>query len=532
MACTTLLVGKGATYDGSTMVARNEDDGDGSFCAKKMVVVNPADQPRTYRCVISHLTIDLPENPLRYTAVPNVDPSEGVWAEAGVNSANVGMSATETITTNSRVLGADPLVAYRPATGVEGQPGYVPEQAGGIGEEDLVTICLPYITSARQGVERLGALHERYGTYESNGIAVSDASEIWYFETVGGHHWIARRVPDDAYVTQPNQLGIDRLDLIDALGDGENYRCSADLVDFIVDNNLYLGMPKESVAKTVLGAAAAAVGMAGASSDERLRGLPRVIDPRPVFGSHDYADHVYNTPRAWYMQRCLNPSDSYDGPDATYTPESDDLPWCRVPERKVTVEDVKRVLSSHYQDTVYDPYGTLGTKEQGKLYRPIGINRNNETSLIQIRPSVTASHRAVQWVAMGDMTYATFIPMFANVSQVPAYLDVAPRVTTETFYWEMRVLAALADAQFGSNWNTVAAYQEDTLGQGHAQIKAADAAVDAMGDDADEKDVQAALERANQATCDLIQKATDDVLGKVLFTTSVNMRDRFNMNDR
>ncbi|WP_274958325.1 C69 family dipeptidase, partial [Thermophilibacter provencensis] len=23
-------------------------------------------------------------------------------------------------------------------------------------------------------------------------------------ETVGGHHWIARRVPDDCYVTMPN----------------------------------------------------------------------------------------------------------------------------------------------------------------------------------------------------------------------------------------------------------------------------------------------------------------------------------------
>ena len=35
---------------------------------------------------------------------------DGIWGEAGINSANVAMSATETITTNARVLGADPLV--------------------------------------------------------------------------------------------------------------------------------------------------------------------------------------------------------------------------------------------------------------------------------------------------------------------------------------------------------------------------------------------------------------------------------------
>ncbi len=30
---------------------------------------------------------------------------------------------------------------------------------------------------------------------------------------------------------------------------------------------------------------------------------------------------------------------------------SDDLPWCMVPERKVTPEDIKYMLSSHYQGT-------------------------------------------------------------------------------------------------------------------------------------------------------------------------------------
>ena len=94
-----------------------------------------------------------------------------IWAEAGFNELNVGMSATETLTTNERVRGADPLVDYVPQAS-EGEDGYVPAQPGGLGEEDMVTLVLPYAKSARDGVRILGDLLERYGTYENNGIAL------------------------------------------------------------------------------------------------------------------------------------------------------------------------------------------------------------------------------------------------------------------------------------------------------------------------------------------------------------------------
>ena len=51
------------------------------------------------------------------------------------------MTATETITSNPRVLGADPLVSISR----QGRPAEVP---GGIGEEDIVYLVLPYIHSA------------------------------------------------------------------------------------------------------------------------------------------------------------------------------------------------------------------------------------------------------------------------------------------------------------------------------------------------------------------------------------------------
>ncbi|MDD6023072.1 MAG: C69 family dipeptidase, partial [Oscillospiraceae bacterium] len=60
MPCTTILVGKKASYDGSTMIARNDD---GFYDVKKLVVVQPKDQPRKYKSKIGHLEIQLPDNP-------------------------------------------------------------------------------------------------------------------------------------------------------------------------------------------------------------------------------------------------------------------------------------------------------------------------------------------------------------------------------------------------------------------------------------------------------------------------------------
>ena len=62
----------------------------------------------------------------------------------------------------------------------------------------MLYLVLPFIKSAREGVQRLGHLIEKYGTGETNGIAFSDHDEVWYLETAGGHQWVAQRIPDDA----------------------------------------------------------------------------------------------------------------------------------------------------------------------------------------------------------------------------------------------------------------------------------------------------------------------------------------------
>ena len=59
-----------------------------------------------------------------------------------------------------------------------------------------------------------------------------------------------------------------------------------------------------------------------------------------------------------------------------------------IPERKITPEDVKYVLSAHYQGTEYDPYGAYGDPRKRGMYRSIGVNRNDFMALLQIRQCI------------------------------------------------------------------------------------------------------------------------------------------------
>lgn len=486
MSCTTVLVGKKASNDGSTMIARTDD---GDFDVKKTIVVRPEDQPRKYKSKISHVEIELPDDPMRYTASPSVDTKEGIWAATGINAANVGMTATETITSNPRVLAADPLLEVK-----KGRGRTENKAQGGIGEEDLVVLVLPYIKTAREGVERLASLLEEYGTYESNGIAFNDENEIWWMETIGGHHWIASRVPDDVVVMNPNQFGEDSFDLKDALGKQKAHMCSADLKEFIEDNDLDLNQGKNS-------------------------------NPRDIFGSHADMDHIYNTPRAWFMGRFLAPkSHKWDGPDAEFRPESDDLPWALVPERKVAAEDVQYLLSGHYQGTPYDPYTNRDTGMRG-MYRSIGINRTGITSICQIRNGVPDEIRAIEWICYGPTPFACWVPVYTNVDKLPDYVSkVTLDVSTANLYWTCRLIAAMADKSYASCMQDVERFQDAVNIKGRRLIREYDQKM------TETEDFSLTAE-ADKKICDMAKEEAGNALSKVLKTSSVDMKNGFNLKD-
>lgn len=485
MPCTTILVGKKATVDGSTIISRNDD---GRFETKHIIVVNPDKQPKKYKSVISHLEIELPKKALRYTMTPNVTTKErGVWPANGINEANVGMTATETITSNPLVYGADPLVVYQKA---KGGKKAVP---GGIGEEDLVELVLPYIKSAREGVLRTGQLLEKYGTYEENGMAFNDADEVWWLETIGGHHWIARRVPDDRVVIMPNQFGLDNFDFDDAYGEGKDNLCSKDLKEFVEKNHLY-------------------------------KGRDGVFNPRLAFGSKSDSDHIYNTPRAWFLTRYFLPHTyKFDGENADFTPTSDNLPWSFVPEEKVTIEDIRTLLGSYYQDTPYNPYDAKAPYH-GK-YRTIAVPNTDVLAILQIRGYLPKEIQGVQWYSLGGSGFTACFALYSNVKKLPEYVSAKPKtVTTDHMYWHSRLIAALTDAHYNTAVLLDERYRNKVFNESQRIIDEYDAKVKSA------KSV-ALLEEANKKITDMVKEASDSALGEILANASEHMKIRYHRGD-
>ena len=225
------------------------------------------------------------------------------------------------------------------------------------------------------------------------------------------------------------------------------------------------------------------------------------------------------------MGRYLTPfSHRWDGPDAEFGPESDNIPWSLVPDRKVAVEDVKYLLSSHYQGTPYNPYTNQDTGKRG-IYRSIGINRTGVTSVCQIRSGVPEAVKGVEWICFGSTTFSAMLPVYPGVSKLPQYLsDVSLDVSTENFYWASRIIDALADHNYASCVQQIERYHNTVFTRGRQILREVDAKIA-------EGAPKTVLQEGNEALCRMAREETTATLNKVLLEASTHMKNGYNLAD-
>ena len=388
-ACTTILVGKNASVDGSTMIARNDD----TFrpITPQKFIIRPAaknESGRKIKSWLNNFKLDLPENAQAVPAVPNVDyKNRGYYDESGINQKNVAMSCTESTYGNERALAFDPLVK------------------DGLDEDCMQSVVLPYIDSARNGVEYLGKLIAKFGSPAGNSVLFSDKDEIWYMEIVTGHHWVAQRIPDDSYAIAANRVSIEQVDF----DDSDSFMWSEGIQEFVAQHHLNVDHQGWNF--------------------------------RHIFGTYSEQDRYYNTNRVWYGQKYFNP-------EIEQEPTDGDLPFIRRAAKKITREDIEFVLGSHYQNTPYDPFGK-GTEEQKHRFRPIGLNRTQNSHILQIRNDVDHDKAAIMWLCIGGPTFTPFVPFFANMKDTdPSYNNTSMTYNLNDAWWYYKSLAALVETHY------------------------------------------------------------------------------------
>ena len=377
--CTTIIIGQEQTADGSMIVARSEDWD--AMEAKNYEIFEGTDNgPREFVAKDSPFRCELPEKALGYSALSPYN-LHGHWGSAGFNTAGVGMSATESIFSSDEILKHDPLVE------------------NGVAENSVFNITLPYVHTAREGVERLGMLIEKHGIAEGFGIGFVDSKEIWYLETACGHRWLACRMPKDQYFVTGNQSRFRTYDP----NDKENYLASADLIEFAEKHGLY--NPAQGA-----------------------------FDFHEAYARDIKLDTTYNYPRVWGLQQLFSPEIKNDVTKNTF-------PVFAKPAHKITLTELRTAFRFHYDNTEHDPYLNSNPKEP---YRPVSIFRTTQTHLLQVRPELPQAIGCINYVAMGMADLGVFLPLYQGITSYPeAYTKGNGESSADSAYWKFRKIMVL-----------------------------------------------------------------------------------------
>ncbi len=354
-ACTMIYVGSDVSDDGSSIVARSEDS---SKYHNKMFKVHPAEDHAAGAMFtdMTGFTMPLPSHTYRYTLVQDDYTDAGTpeaegFSAAGYNENGVSLTATVSTRYNNSIKGQDPLVADT-----------------GITEESMTGVLLSQATSARQGVELMASILDKYGAGECNIIMFSDQNEVWYMEILSGHQYAAVKMPTDKVAVIPNMM---------MLGEIASYPAG----DVIKSANLEKTATDAGTAKY----------------DDQNRFL--------VARSYTSGYTSSNTYRVWGGKNLLAPSIINTVDPTPAAPTGMDMLFS--PDKKVGIMDVINVLGYRYEGT---PYATDTTG-----YRAIGADTQMEIHIQQQRKNMPKELAGLEWLAMANGEFTVYVPYYAQL---------------------------------------------------------------------------------------------------------------------
>jgi dipeptidase len=401
-ACTSIIVSRGASKDGSVLVTYSADApfmprllrvAGGTNPAGSMVDVKGWENDR--------INGQIPQAPKTYTVV-------GLMNE---NQVSMG----ETTTGGRREL---------------------VDRQGKLDYDALMSITLQRARTAREAIKLVDQLANEYG-YGSSGetFSIADKNEAWLMELVGkgpgrkGVVWVAARVPDGCITAHANLSRITTF----PLDDPENWLYSPDVVQFAIEKGYYStgsGKPfsyRDAYHPNI-----------GASQKRACAG------------------------RVWSIYRRSSPSSNFSDAWFRGAEGVEDYPLFIKPDKPLAVQDVMALMRDHYEGTPYDmtkgvdagPFGSpvrfrdLTWTVNGQSYtweRAISTQQAGFVTVSQSRKNLPDSVGGVTWFTPDEASTSCFVPLYCNIDTLPEpfVLGDYKKFSFDSAWWVWNVVSNL-----------------------------------------------------------------------------------------
>lgn len=300
----------------------------------------------------------------------------------------------------------------------------------------LIFIALERAKTAKEAIDVMTQLVDQYG-YASSGesFSIADPNEVWILEMIGkgkgqkGAVWVAVKLPDGVISGHANQARIRKFDPKDTA----NVRCSKDVVSFAREKGLFKGEDKDfSFADTY-----APLSFGGLRACEaRVWSLFRRAAPSLNLG------HEYVRPELGLKR----------------------LPLWVKPDRKLDVRDAMELMRDHFEGTDFDmtkdvgagPFGRpyrwrpMGFKVDGQDYvheRAISTQQTGYSFVSQSRAWLPSDIGGVLWFGVDDTYTTVYTPVYCGIKEPPkAFAEGTGNF--EAFNWD----SAFWVFNFVTNW--------------------------------------------------------------------------------
>lgn len=315
--------------------------------------------------------------------------------------------------------------------------------------EELERLALERCDNARDAIRLIGKLVKEYGYCDSGEcITIADPKEVWHFEIFGagpleiGAVWAAVRIPDDHVGVSANIPRISELDL----DDSDNYMAS---------ENVY------SLAEEM--------GWWDPNSGETFKFWKAYSGRRPF------------STREFFILSNMAPSLNLDF-------DAEELPFSVKPDKKVSVRDLFAYYRQTYEGTDLDVTKNLMIKarrgvdlvlspvvspwmssdlvtllntlkaDSVKRQRQIAIMRCAYSEVLQLRDWLPDEVGGIAWFSFDNPGLSPRIPIFAGVTELLPSFEICGqhKFRTDSASWYFRRANRLATVRWGATRDIIA----------------------------------------------------------------------------